>query len=165
MSYLQSGFYSADFVNGVPIKGLPHSEPDSPYGLSDELRQQIIDTMKPWQQASVTLQAEPPASSTEVSNVASECRQMVYKAEAASHELAPDDPHSLYWAQVLASAWTCLGWAEHENKESGVAEIYLRSAWALSQSKMSGYQLARVLQAKGDKKERRTSMNWPAYLA
>jgi hypothetical protein len=78
---------------------------------------------------------------------------MVSDTEAASAELPPGDPHSLYWSQVLTGAWTCLGWAELEAKQLDVAETYLRSAWALSQGATSGYQLARLLEAKGNKSE------------
>jgi hypothetical protein len=78
---------------------------------------------------------------------------MVSETEAASTELSLDDPHSLYWSQVLSGAWTCLGWAELEAKATDVAENYLRSAWALSQGATSGYQLARLLEVKGSKAE------------
>ncbi len=68
-------------------------------------------------------------------------------------QLSPTDFHSLSWARVLGAAWTCTGWADIEAKELGAAEIYLRPAWRLSQNPISGYQLARVLEAEGKKAE------------
>ena len=116
-------------------------------------RQKESAAMKPYRDAKAVLESDSPASASDLKKTASECRQMVSDTEAASTELSPDDPHSLYWALVLSAAWTCLGWAEFEAKETDVAETYLRSAWELSQSATSGYQLARLLEAKGNKTE------------
>jgi hypothetical protein len=65
--------------------------------------------------------------------------------------LAEADPHSLYWTQVLADAWSTRGWTALEAKDLTTAESYLRAAWHLEQDKMTGYHLGLVLEAKGDK--------------
>jgi transglutaminase-like putative cysteine protease len=142
-----------DFQTRVTFAVLPQSTPGAPFGLPDELKKKFADAMNTFHDASIVLGADPPASARDLARTEEQCRQMVYEADATSSQLSPEDPHSIYWAQVLASAWTCLGWAETENKELGAAEIHLRSAWGLSQSRMSGYQLARVLEAKGNKSE------------
>ena len=119
----------------------------------DELRQQLFSAIRPLNDVASVLDATPPSDAKDVLSAESQCRDVVDQAEAKSTELPPDDPKSLYWSQVLASAWTCLGWAELEAKESGAAEIYLRPAWNLSQSRMSGFELGRVLESQGKKAE------------
>ena len=52
---------------------------------------------------------------------------------------------------MLAQAWCVRGWAELEEKHLPAAENYLRAAWQLGQDRMSGYQLGRLLEAKGNK--------------
>jgi hypothetical protein len=117
------------------------------------LQQEMIQDILPLRDVAAALDGSTAPSQKDIAVAESLCQVMVSKAELISKELSPQDPDSLYWAQMLASAWTCLGWTAFENRERGVAEIYLRSAWRVSQSKMSGYQLARVLADKGDKTE------------
>jgi hypothetical protein len=52
---------------------------------------------------------------------------------------------------MLGHAWSARGWAALEVKDLPAAENYLRAAWQLSQYQMTGYQLGRLLEAKGDK--------------
>lgn len=115
--------------------------------------QQMYEQLQPVRDAAAILSADPPPSMQDVAKANSMCKQAVNDFEAKSLEFSPEDPHALYWPQMLASAWTCLGWAEIESKEVGAAEIYLRPAWKLSQNPLTGYQLARALEAKGSKAE------------
>jgi hypothetical protein len=125
----------------------------SPGSELTDLREQIYYAIKTLNDVTAVLDANPPSDMRKVSGATSQCQELVYSAEAKSTELAPNSPNSLYWAQALAAAWTCRGWAELESRDIGVAEIYLRPAWRLSQSRMSGYELGRVLASEGKKAE------------
>ena len=141
-TYLEGG----SSASGAVISGNDQIE-------NEIARQKATAAMEPYRDAKAVLESDPPASSSDLVKTASDCRKMVSDTEAASTEFSLEDPHSLRWAQVLNAAWTCLGWAEFEAREPDAAERYLRAAWELSQSATSGYQLARLLEAKGNKTE------------
>jgi hypothetical protein len=91
------------------------------------------------------------ASTADLAKAVDLSRQGVDAIEAKTLQLSPDDADSLDWTQLLAHAWSARGWAALEVKDLPTAENYLRAAWQLSQDQMIGYQLGRLLEAKGDK--------------
>jgi hypothetical protein len=107
--------------------------------------------MQPLRDAAVILQADPPATPEDIAKALKLCRTTVDEFEAKSLTLPSEDAHSLYWARMLGVAWTELGWAALESKDLATAETYLRAAWYLSQDQIAGYQLGRLMEAKGDK--------------
>jgi hypothetical protein len=123
------------------------------HALPDELREKITAEIELLHKAAPTLEADPPASMQDVAAAQGDCRQMMSDADATSNTLSGDDPHALYWSQVLVSAWACVGWAELESQEAGAAELYLRPAWKLTQSRIAGYLLALAMEHKGNKAE------------
>lgn len=125
----------------------------TPFENIDIVREKMNETVKPVRDATTILAAIPASSPADMTHAMEICRTLVADNEIKSLDLARDDPYSLYYAQALASSWTCLGWAEIDAREVGAAEIYLRPAWRLSLSRIAGYQLARALEAKGSKVE------------
>jgi hypothetical protein len=113
----------------------------------DEMR----EAMQPLRDAASILQADPGATPEDLAKAVELCRKTVNEVEAKSLDLPPEDAHSLYWAQMLGYAWGELGWAALESRDLLTTENYLRAAWHLSQDQMTGYQLGRLLEAKGDK--------------
>ncbi|HEX8812637.1 MAG TPA: hypothetical protein VF742_11670, partial [Terracidiphilus sp.] len=107
--------------------------------------------LQPVRDAMTTLAANPPATDEDRAKAAASCRSAVNDFESHSQELGSTYTHSLRWAQVLSMGWTCVGWSALETQDLGTAEVYLRGAWQASQSPLAGYELARVLDAKGDK--------------
>jgi Domain of Unknown Function with PDB structure (DUF3857)/Transglutaminase-like superfamily len=128
-----------------------------PYGAPGSVLSGILaemaSTVSPLNDVAAVLDVTPPPGTRDVLSAEDQCRKVVTGAETKSTQLAVDDPNSLYWAQVLAEAWTCMGWAELEARETGAAESYLRPAWKVSQSRLSGYELGRVLVSQGKKAE------------
>ena len=121
-----------------------------------ERAQQMAQQLQPARDAMATLAAaprppDPKTPDMERMRATSSCRGLVNDFETQSREVDAADPKSLYLTQALSIAWTCLGWGALETHEQGTAEIYLRAAWQVSQLPMAGYQLARLLEAKGDK--------------
>jgi len=106
---------------------------------------------QPLRDALAILVAAPPAGAVDLAKAVDLSRQAVEAIEAKTLQLYPDDADSLYWTQLLAHAWSTRGWAAPEVKDLPTAENYLRAAWQLSQDQMIGYQLGRLLEAKGDK--------------
>jgi hypothetical protein len=102
-------------------------------------------------QDAVAILSKEDANKDESAQAVDLTRKAVDAAEAKSLTLPTDDAHSLYWARMLGLAWTELGWAALETKDLSTAETYLRAAWHLSQDQMTGFQLGRLLEAKGDK--------------
>jgi hypothetical protein len=97
------------------------------------------------------LEADPPAGAADLAKAVDLSREAVEAIEAKTLQLSPDDADSLHWTELLAHAWSTRGWAALEAKDLPTAENYLRAAWQLSQDQMIGYQLGRLLEAKGDK--------------
>ena len=110
-----------------------------------------LAVMQPLRDALTILIADPPPSATDLAKAAELSRKAVDVIEARSLQLPPEDASSLYWTQVLVYAWSTQGWAALESKDLATAETYLRAAWHLSHDQMAGYQLGRLLEAKGDK--------------
>jgi hypothetical protein len=98
-----------------------------------------------------TLESDPPASPDQLAKAVEASKKAADDFDAKTLTLPPDDAHSLYWTQMLAFAWCVRGWAALESKDLPTAENYLRAAWRLSQDKTSGYQLGRLLEAKGNR--------------
>ncbi len=119
--------------------------------LSNELRADLLNAVQPLRDATAILKEGSPANAEDLAKASSLVRKAMEDLEARTLTLPADDPHSLYWAQPLACGWSTLGWAALESKDLPTAENYLRAAWTLSQDRISGYQLARVLEAKGAK--------------
>jgi Domain of Unknown Function with PDB structure (DUF3857)/Transglutaminase-like superfamily len=115
------------------------------------LRQKIIDALQPLRSVATTLQADPAASADDVAKAVATARKTVDDIEAITQTVPADDAHSLYWAQALGCAWSFRGWAALDAHDLPAAENYLRAAWKLSQDRTTGYNLGRLLEAKGDK--------------
>jgi hypothetical protein len=118
---------------------------------TDEMKEQLLAAMQPIHEAEEILEADPSASPDDLAKAVALSRKAVDAIEATTLTLPEDDPHSLFWTQALSSAWCMLGWSSLEIKDLATAENYLRAAWRLSQDRMSGYQLGRLLEMKGDK--------------
>lgn len=155
----------APIASAAPWTGLPASDvalaklPSSSHNIAssfmltpDEAQQMLLQ-MQPLRDAAATLDQDPPPSAAVLASTTDECRVAVDAFEAKSREYSDHDAHALYWAQMLGSAWTGLGWAKLQAKEPGAAETYLRPAWKLTQNPLAGYLLARTLELKGDKVE------------
>ncbi len=135
----------------IPAQNLPRGwNPDMQINA---MREEMVAALQPLHDAAAIFEAAPAPGIQDVNKAKDACDEMVADAEAKSLQLLPTDIHSLSWARMLAAAWTCRGWADIEAKEAGVAEIYLRPAWRLSQNPISGYQLAHTLEVEGKKAE------------
>jgi hypothetical protein len=132
-------------INGVAIAPSGHSFAD----MEDD--RQLSSKLQPVRDAMATLAATPQVEKIDRMRAAASCRGVMHDFELQSRDLDATDDRSVHWGQMLANVWTCLGWGSLETGERGVAEIYLRAAWQASQSPLAGYELARVLEAKGDK--------------
>jgi transglutaminase-like putative cysteine protease len=106
---------------------------------------------QPLRDAISILATNPPPTPDDLAKALDLCRKTVNEYEARSQALPPDDPHSLHWARMLDNAWSILGWAALESKDLPTAETYLRASWQNTQDQMAGFQLARLLEAKGEK--------------
>ena len=114
-------------------------------------RQEILDAVRPLQDAVAILEAEPPASPDGVANAISQSDKALDAIETKSTALPTEDPHSLYWAQALAFAWCVKGWSALDSGDLPTAESYLRAAWRLQPDRISGLLLGRLLEAKNQK--------------
>jgi len=148
-TFLMSSTNSADF-QGLNSPVLLNRR--VPIGATGELREKILAEVEHIHTATPALEANPPASTTDISAAVGECRTMMTDTDATSTTLSADNANSLYWTQVQMAAWTCVGWTELENKAAGTAAIFLEPVWKLSQSQLSGYLLGQALEQKGDKK-------------
>jgi hypothetical protein len=138
------------------VKMTPVYEPGTAAAASGALSlqeqiQKMAVQLQPVRDAMTTLAATPKAPDVDRIRATASCRNVVNNLETQSRDLNVGDSKSLYFAQSLALAWTCLGWGSLETREQGTAEIYLRAAWQASQSALAGYELARLLEVKGDK--------------
>jgi hypothetical protein len=116
--------------------------------------QQIVAAMAPLLDAMSILEADAADAwdgPEKIAKAVDLSRKAVESAEAISQTYTPDDTHSLYWAQILSTAWSIRGWAALEAHDLPTSENYLRAAWALAQDSITGYQLGKLLEAKGDK--------------
>jgi len=123
-------------------------------GLPPAMREQMdkmSNAMQPVSDAVAILAADPPANADERAKAVDLARKGLDVAEANTHTHSDDNPQSFSWTELLNNAWTVRGWAALEDKDLTTAESYLRAAWQLSHDQVSGYQLGRLLEAKGDK--------------
>ena len=127
------------FSNGAFISGLATQ------------RQEIVDAVRPLEDAVAILEADPPAIPDALAKAISQSDKALDAIETKSATLPIEDPHSLYWAQTLAFAWCVKGWSALESKDFPSAESYLRAAWRLQPDRISGLLLGRLLEAKNDK--------------
>jgi hypothetical protein len=141
------GFKKMAEVSGLP-QLIQRGGISSP---SNVLQAELLNAVQPLRDATDLLESTTPASADDLAKATSLARKAVSDIEAKTLALPAGDAHSLYWARLLAYGWSTLGWAALESKDLPTAEAYLRAAWELRQDKMSGYQLARVLETKGDK--------------
>jgi hypothetical protein len=116
-----------------------------------DLRKQVVEVLQPLREALVVLEAEPAPGSSNLEKASDLASKSVQVVEAKSMLAPLDDAYSLYWSQGLAYAWCLHGWAALEKHDIAIAESNLRAAWRLSQDRLSGYQLGRVLEAEGRK--------------
>lgn len=115
--------------------------------------QELSGQLQPVRDALSRVDGGAPPSPDELATSLEACKQAVQQIEEKSLRLPSDQDDSLYSAQMLAVAWTSLGWMELEAKHLPEAETYLQAAWKLSQDAFAGYQYARVLEAEGKKAE------------
>jgi len=116
-----------------------------------EPNSKLAEILEPLGSAGVILATENTASSADLSKALDLSRKAVDAIEAKTLTLPLEDGQSLYWTEVLSAAWGMLGRAALDCKDLATAEDYLRAAWRLSEDRMAGYQLGRLLAAKGDK--------------
>jgi len=119
--------------------------------ISKEEFDEMQAAAQPLRDADSILESDPPPAPAELAKALDLARKTVEDFEAKSNALSPHDPHSLRWAQMLAYAWETLGWVALDSQDLPTAESYLRASWQLSQDKLAGYELARLLLAKGEK--------------
>jgi hypothetical protein len=119
--------------------------------LSEDKRYEMLTALQPLRDAAAILQADPAATPADLAKALELCRKTANEFEAKSLTLPSEDAHSLYWTQMLGLAWTELGWAALEARDLPTAETYLRAAWHLNLDQVTGYQLGRLLEAKGNK--------------
>jgi tetratricopeptide (TPR) repeat protein len=119
--------------------------------LSEDKRNEMLAAIQPLRDAAAILQADPAATPADLTKALELCRKTANEFEEKSLTLSAEDAHSLYWAQMLGDAWAELGWAALDSGDLPTAETYLRAAWHLNLDKETGYQLGRLLEAKGDK--------------
>jgi hypothetical protein len=132
------------------------SNPAEPAGFQSEFsgyganttRGQLSEAIQPMREVAAILEADPSPSPEGLAKAAALSRTAVDSIEAKTLTLATEDPHSLYWAQTLAYAWCIRGWAALETNDLPAAESYLRAAWRLDYSRLSGFLLARLLESK-----------------
>lgn len=123
------------------------------YWKTDAVRAKMSELLAPLKEAMTVLTAAPVPDMSKIMHARETCNTLTAQAESASLEMIQEDAHSLYYAQALAAVWTCRGWAEVEAKNAGAAELYLRPAWRLSQSRLAGYALAQALESEGKRTE------------
>ena len=135
----------APFFNGEGIEGGPGSL--SVRGLPTD---EVTKILEPLRDANTILSGEKPGAD-DLAKARDLARKAVDGVEEKTLQLKPDDFASLYWSQILSLAWETLGQASLASNDLPAAESYLRSAWHLDQERHTGYQLGRLLEAKGDK--------------
>jgi hypothetical protein len=139
-------------TKGIAVKGLPVAL--HPGWVDPSIKESVegqLAALKPMMKVAEILTPDIPPSSQELALAIDLAQKDVESVEETSLTLPAGEIKSLYWAQILACAWTNLGWASLEAHDLPKAESYLRAAWQLSQDPVSGYQLGRLLEAKGDK--------------
>jgi transglutaminase-like putative cysteine protease len=119
--------------------------------FSAENREKVDAAFDNLRTASRILESSSPISAEDLATALKSARSAVDDLEADSLELSPDDPHSLYWAELLGYGWSTLGWAAFESKDLDTAQNYLPMAWRLCHDRLSGYQLGRLLEARNSK--------------
>ena len=97
------------------------------------------------------LDADPPPSAEGTDKASGAARKAIEEIESRSMALAINDVDSLHYGVALANAWCLRGWLALLMHNLPAAENDLRVAWRLSHEKLSGYLLARLLEAKGEK--------------
>ena len=124
------------------------------YGFSEFMSSpdtKLAEILDPLGGAATILASEDTASSADLNKALDLSRKAVEVVEARTLTLSVEDGQSLYWTQLLSAAWSALGRAALDLKDLATAEDYLRAAWKLSEDRMTGYQLGRLLAIKGDK--------------
>jgi hypothetical protein len=135
----------------------PHSplgnEAAIPVAGFTAIREQLVAAVQPSRDAVAILEANPAPNADELAKAVQLSRKAVEDIESTTSKLTANDPNSLYWGQALAYAWCARGWAAFEVHDLSTAASYLRAAWRLGQDRLSGFQLARLLDAQGKKTE------------
>jgi hypothetical protein len=121
--------------------------------FGEEAKQRIPVALDNLRAATAILQADPPADAERLATALGLSREAVMDIEAITLKLPPEDPHSLYWGQLLGYAWSTLGWSELEKNDLVLADMYLRIAWHLCHDRITGYQFGRLLEARDNKIE------------
>ncbi len=119
--------------------------------LADSSIKELQMALEPLRAATLILQANPKAKPDELVHALEISRKALDAIESRSQTIQADDPLSLFWTNVLSDAWFVTGWAAFESGDQASAESYLGASWWVSHDKSSGLQLARVLEAKGDR--------------
>jgi len=111
----------------------------------------VVALIRPLRDAVTILESSPAPAAGDVTKAADAARKGLNDIEDKTRSLPVDEMHSLYWSKLLAYGWYVVGKSALESKDLTTAENYLRAAWRLSQDRTSGYELAQVLEAKGNK--------------
>jgi hypothetical protein len=122
-----------------------------PARMDPELQSQFVAALQPMRDAGTLVDEEKEISAEDRTKAATLARSGVDAIEQVSQKLPTDEISTLYSAQALSAAWSELGWCALQNNDLATAENYLHAAWHLSQDRLSGYRLGRLLEAKGQK--------------
>jgi len=143
----------SDEIRMTPIRQgvLESYSQDDVYGIISHPDEALAAILQSLRDALAIVARDTPPSHADLAKATDLSRKAVNDLEAKTLTFQYNDVHSLHWAQLLAYAWCVRGWAALESKDLASGETYLRAAWALSQDRMSGYQLGRLYEAKGNK--------------
>lgn len=119
--------------------------------LPDSSIKEVQSALEPLHIVTSILQASSQAEPKELARAADLSRRTLSLIESRSLTLRMYDPLALFWTNLISDGWFVAGWVDLESGDLTAAESYLRASWWLSQDRSSGLQLARLLEAKGDR--------------
>lgn len=143
------------FISGLTWAQAPYEfqmDPSVKGILPDTSIKEIQKALEPLHAVTSILQTLP-RSPEQIAQALDLSRKTLDSIESRSQTLHTDDPLALFWTNVISDGWFVMGWAALESGDQVSAESHLRASWWVSHDKSSGLQLARVLEAKGDKSE------------
>jgi hypothetical protein len=112
------------------------------------LQQEMLQDILPLRDVASVLLSSEPQTPDKLAKTATDSQNMLNTIESRSATLAADDPHSLFWANALATGWCVRGWSALAVNDLPTAETYLRAASNLNEDPASGYLLGWLLEVK-----------------